>query len=167
MADADAEAASGEGEGEGRGEGTGEAEVVVFDADGLVMGRLATEVAQLLLDGKGVRVVRAERAIISGDRRAIVQRYKDKRDVGTARKGPFHPRTPDRVLKRAVRGMLPHKKPRGREAFKRLRVYMGLPDELAGADARTVEDAQGEDIVSFITLAELSRGLGYEVKVET
>lgn len=137
----------------------------VFDATDLVLGRLATHVAKRLLEGEEVRVVRAERAVISGDRNEVVQRYRDKRDLGTHRKGPFFPRTPDRILKRTVRGMLPYQKPRGREAYGRLKVYMGTPSELEGAEAETVPDATSEGIVSFITLAELSAGLGFEVEV--
>lgn len=138
----------------------------VVDAEGLVLGRLCTHVAKRLLDGEEVAVVHAERAVISGDRNEIVQRYRDKRNLGTQRKGPFFPRTPDRILKRTVRGMLPDQKPRGREALARLRVYMGVPDELAGADAATVPDATSEALVSFITLAELAEALGYEATYE-
>lgn len=142
-------------------------DVTVIDATDLVLGRLASEVASRLLDGETIHIIRAEGAIISGDRREVVQRYRDKRDRGTQRKGPFHPRTPDNVLKRTIRGMVPDQKPRGRQALKRLRVYMGVPDHLAGADAETVEAARRPDIVSSITLAELARGLGYEVKVNS
>lgn len=138
----------------------------VVDADGLVLGRLCTHVAKRLLDGEQISVVRAERAVISGDRNEIVQRYRDKRNLGTQRKGPFFPRTPDRILKRAIRGMVPYQKPRGREALARLRVFMGVPTELAGADAATVPDATSEALVSFITLAELAEALGYEATYE-
>lgn len=162
MADEEAEDAGADAGGDGE-------DLTVIDATDLVLGRLCTDVAKRLLNGETVRIVHAEKAIISGDRREIVARYKEKRELGTSRKGPFRPRTPDRILKRTVRGMLPYQKPRGREAYKRLRVYMGVPDDLAeaAATAETVEDAGGERLVSFITLAELSRGLGYEVKVET
>lgn len=144
----------------------GEAEAAsgptVLDATDLVLGRMATQVAKRLLEGEEVRVVHAERAVISGDRREIIGRYREKRELGTKRKGPFFPRTPDRIFKRTVRGMLPYQKPRGREAYARLRVYMGLPDELAGADAQSLPDASSEGIVSFTTLAEVAAGLGYE-----
>lgn len=142
-------------------------EITVIDADSLVMGRLASEVASRILAGEEIHVINAEKAVLSGDRRDIVQRYKDKRDKGTPRKGPYHPRTPDRILKRSIRGMVPDQKPRGREALERLRVFMGVPEDLADAEAETVEDARRPDIVSYITLAELSEGLGYEVKVDT
>lgn len=140
------------------------AEPAVVDATDLVLGRLAGEVAPRLLDGEEIRVVNAEAAIISGKRRDIVDRYKAKREKGTPRKGPKYPRAPDRILKRTIRGMLPDQQPRGRDALKRLKVYISTPDELAGVDAETIDAAHRPDIVSSVTLGEVSEALGYEVR---
>lgn len=139
------------------------ADPAVVDADGLVLGRLASNVASRVLDGEEIRIINAEKAIISGKRREVIDEYKEKREKGTQRKGPFFPRAPDKILKRTVRGMLPFGKPRGREAFERLRVYISTPDELAGLDHETVEDAQRPDLVSYVTLEEVSQSLGFEV----
>lgn len=47
-------------------------------------------------------------------------------NVNPAR-GPFHHRAPHKIFKRAVRGMLPYKTWRGREALKRVRGFEGVP----------------------------------------
>lgn len=140
------------------------AEPTVIDATGLVLGRLAGQVAPRLLDGEEIRIVNAEEAIVSGKRRRVVDKYKTKRERGTPRTGPKFPRAPDKILKRTVRGMLPDQKPRGRDALKRLKVYISTPDDLAGVDAETVDAAHRPDIVSSVTLGEVSEALGYEVR---
>jgi len=111
-----------------------DATTYVFDADGLIMGRLASASADILLkaaredrDDK-VIIVNAEKAIISGRPRAVLDTYHKKYELNHARKGPFFPRMPDMILKRAVRGMLPYqKKSSGRRALRNLRVEIGCP----------------------------------------
>ena len=96
----------------------------VFDADGLILGRLASASADILLkaardhrDDK-VIIVNAEKAIVSGRPRSVLNTYHAKYELNHARKGPFFPRMPDMILKRAVRGMLPYqKKSSGRRLF--------------------------------------------------
>jgi large subunit ribosomal protein L13Ae len=44
-------------------------------------------------------------------------------------KGHFHERAPSKIFKRAVRGMLPYKTPRGAAAFDSLEVYEGVPEK--------------------------------------
>lgn len=41
--------------------------------------------------------------------------------------GPHHYRAPSKIFWRTVRGMLPHKTPRGEESLGRLRVFEGIP----------------------------------------
>lgn len=43
------------------------------------------------------------------------------------RGGPFHFRAPSRIFYKAVRGMIPHKTPRGAAALERLKVFEGVP----------------------------------------
>ena len=111
----------------------------VFDADGLILGRLASASAELLLkaarehrDDK-VIIINAEKAIVSGRPRSVLDNYHEKYALNHARKGPFYPRMPDMILKRSVRGMLPYqKKSSGRRALRHLRVEIGCPSHLAG-----------------------------------
>ena len=111
----------------------------MFDAEGMILGRLASATADLLLkaaredrDDK-VIIVNAEKAIVSGSKTSVFNKYQEKYKLNHARKGPFFPRMPDMILKRAVRGMLPYQsKSSGRRALRNLRVEIGCPSHLDG-----------------------------------
>ena len=144
----------------------------VFDADGLILGRLASASADILLkaarehrDDK-VIIVNAEKAIVSGRPRSVLNTYHAKYELNHARKGPFFPRMPDIILKRAVRGMLPYqKKSSGRRALRNLRVEIGCPAHLADdlpeghqhGDLTKIRKAMPE---RFIRLGDISADLG-------
>ena len=132
----------------------------VVDAEGHVLGRLASVVAKRLLKGEVVRVVNAEKAIILGDPKEIVARYRARRRLNHPRKGPHYPRMPDGIVKRTVRGMLPYQEPRGRSALKRLRVYIGVPEDLRDAKMETLDDAIRAESEQFITVGDVARDLG-------
>ncbi len=140
----------------------------VFDASGTVLGRLASTVAKTLLNNEDVVVVNAEEAIITGNKKDILEKYMHRRQrkslVNPRRHGPFYPRRPDRIIKRAVRGMLPYKQEKGRKAYKRLKVYVGTPEEYSGAEKIVVEDATYRklSVPKYMKLGELSRLLGAE-----
>ena len=134
----------------------------IIDASGATLGRLSTNTAKRLLKGEEVAVINTEKAIISGKKFAIKQRYKQKREVGTYRKGPFFPRMPDQIVKRTIRGMIPYQTPHGRTAFKRLKCYMGIPKEFEGKKFETIKEAEKQH-VDFITIEELSKYLGAKV----
>lgn len=98
----------------------------VIDADGLILGRMASIVAKKLLLGDQVEVVNAEKAVIVGKKDDIISNYKAKVKKGHPYSGPFVPRPPHLLIKRTVRGMLP-KNTRGRELLKNLKVHIGNP----------------------------------------
>ena len=144
----------------------------VFDANGLVLGRLASATADILLkaaredrDDK-VIIINAEHAIVTGRPRSVLDTYHAKYKLNHARKGPFYPRMPDMILKRAVRGMLPYqKKSSGRRALRNLRVEIGCPAHLAGdlpeghqnGDVSKIRKGMPE---RFIRLGDISADLG-------
>lgn len=135
---------------------------VLIDATGLIVGRMASAVAKRLLQGEKITIVNAERAVISGKRLSRVKEAKKFLDVGHPGKGPYHPRRPDRILRRTIRGMLPRKKPKGQEAYRRLRVYIGFPEELKGEEPQTISNAQAEKLkCPYITLGELAKEIGW------
>ena len=134
----------------------------VIDATNCVLGRLSTFTAKELLKVETIAIVNAEKAFISGSRDSIVGEYKRKRELGTQRKGPFYPRVPDRILKRTVRGMLPYQKPNGREAYKRLKVYIGVPEEFKDKSAEKIDKLVFKG-TKGISLGELSGYLGFRV----
>lgn len=135
---------------------------IIIDATDATLGRLCTNTAKRLLNGEEVAVVNSEKAIISGKKTSIKDRYKQKREVGTYRKGPFFPRKPDQIVKRTVRGMIPYQTAHGRSAFKRLKCYMGVPKEFEGKKFEKVEGAAKQP-VDFITIKELSKYLGAKI----
>jgi len=137
---------------------------VVIDARGHILGRLSSKIAKRLLNGEKIVVVNAEKAIVTGDKRMVFKKYKEKYDRGSKEKGPYFPRHPEKIFKRTVRGMLPWKSRRGREAYKRLRVFIGVPKQLEGKEFEVVEDALLEKVSKtekYVTIAEISRYLGY------
>ncbi|AKU08778.1 MULTISPECIES: 50S ribosomal protein L13 [Haloferax] len=134
---------------------------VVVDARNCIVGRVASEVAQRALAGETVAVVNAEDAVITGSEQDVMAKYRKRVEVGSDQ-GPYYPKRPDRIFKRAIRGMLPYKKPRGREALSNVRVYVGNPyDE----DGEMLEDTSLDRLsnIKFISLGEVSEKLGANV----
>lgn len=134
---------------------------VVIDATGLILGRMASITAKRLLQGETIVIVNAEKAVISGKRLSRVREAKAFLEVGHPRKGPFHPRRPDQIVRRTIRGMLPRKKPKGQQAYRRLRVFLEVPEEFKGKEAQTIPEANAEKLgCPYITVGELARELG-------
>ena len=133
----------------------------IIDATGLILGRLASNVAKRLLQGENVIVMNAEKAAISGKRLQIVKAAKDFLEVGHPRKGPFHQRRPDRIVRRTIRGMLPRQKPKGKLAYKRLKVHLGVPVEFVDKKVQTIIEASANKLKSpYITVGELAKEVG-------
>ena len=140
---------------------------IIIDAKGLILGRMASIIAKRLLQGESIIVLNAEKAAISGKRLQIVKEAKTFLEVGHPRKGPYHPRRPDRIVRRTIRGMLPRKKPKGKQAYKRLKVYLGAPKEFDGKEIQTILDASAEKLKSpYITVGELAKEIGWSPEVE-
>ncbi len=137
--------------------------MAVINADGLVLGRLCTHVAKRLRNGEELVVVNAERAVVSGNRAQLLEFYSHRRHRASSQykmKGPHYPRTPDRILKRSVRGMIEYKKPSGRAAFMRLKVYIGVPKEYASAQMESLDIAKKPNLAKFVYLGDISKELG-------
>ena len=136
--------------------------LTIIDADGLILGRMASKIAKQLLNGEKVIIVNAEKAIISGKKKSKVAEAKEFLEVGAPRRGPFHYRRPDRIMRKTVRGMLPFRQPKGKTAFKRLKVFMGVPEELKDKQMVTLKEAQSSKLQGpYFTLAELAKEIGW------
>jgi large subunit ribosomal protein L13 len=134
----------------------------IIDADGLILGRMASIIAKRLLKGEKIAVVNAEKAVISGKKKSKIREAKEFLDVGHPGKGPMHYRRPDRILRRTVRGMLPYKQPKGKQAYKRLMVFIGVPDELKNREMETIEEAQAKKLTCpYFSLGELAKEIGW------
>ncbi len=136
--------------------------VEVIDASGLIIGRLASHVAKKLLADKEVQVeiIHAEKAIVSGYKTMVINDFIARRKLNHPRKGPHYPRMPDRILKRAIRGMIPYQTSRGRDAYSRLKVHIGVPRDLEGKKTKIVDGAINKGIAHFVELDEVCKVLG-------
>ena len=107
----------------------------VIDGKNAVLGRLASYVAKEALKGEQIAILNCEEIIITGNKKFIKESFEIKRGrFGSSQKGPKHSKTSEKIVKRAIRGMLPdHRKGRGKEAFKRIKCYNGVPKEFQEA----------------------------------
>ncbi|MCL5122820.1 MAG: 50S ribosomal protein L13 [Candidatus Marsarchaeota archaeon] len=141
-------------------------EYLVIDADRKVVGRVASVTAKSLLQGKKVAVINAEKAVISGSKNDIVKRYTTRvnlKEKANPEHSAYWPRRPDMLVKRIIRGMIPYRKPHGKDAYRRLLVFVGVPKAFEGAkiEELKVKDVRGM-FVNTMTVKELSELLGYK-----
>lgn len=129
-----------------------------------MVGRAASLIAQRLLAGESIVVLNAEKSVVTGSRRTVLEHYRAARARGSKRTGPHFPRYPDRIFRRTVRGMLPHLKTRGKTAFARLTVHIGVPPPYSGVRGESLEPARARPSVRPpLSLAEITRLLGARV----
>jgi large subunit ribosomal protein L13 len=113
----------------------------VVDADGLVLGRLSSEVARILRGkhrpyfaphvdtGDHVIVVNADKVVLTSNKAADKLAYRHSGYPGGLSSTTYAElldRTPDEMIRRSIRGMLP-KNTLGRQMLGKLNVYAG-PD---------------------------------------
>ena len=137
-------------------------ETTIIDASGLILGRMASIVAKRLLSGEKIIIVNAEKAVISGKRKIIIEEARKFLEIGHPGKGPYHPRRPDQIVRRTIRGMLPRKKPKGQRALKRLRVYIGVPEDLKDKKTETIPEVDASKLrCSYISVSDLAKEIGW------
>ncbi len=139
--------------------------MAVIDATGHVVGRLASVVAKRLLKGEDIVVVNAEKAIITGRRKVVFDEYYTRHHRGSTTSrmrgiGPRYPRRPDMILRRTISRMMPYQQARGREALKRLRVYIDVPEDFKSKTLEVIADAKRAPQGPVISLGEVSKLLG-------
>jgi large subunit ribosomal protein L13 len=140
---------------------------IVVDASNCIAGRLCSYVSKLLLQGNRVAIINSERAMLSGNRYKTIEDYKKQLEVGSVTNpihGPYHPRRPDRILTKMVRGMVPRRKPSGIAAFKRLRVYIGIPTDFQSSkEIKIFDDAKITKPESYyITIGDIAKQIGWK-----
>ncbi len=105
---------------------------IVIDANQGILGRVASYAAKQALLGKKVIIVNCSYALLSGNKRMIINEYNRARTRGgSSLKGPFFPKHPERIFKRTIRGMLNYQQSQGLGAFKRVICYPDIPAEFA------------------------------------
>ncbi|MGM5480047.1 MAG: 50S ribosomal protein L13 [Nanobdellota archaeon] len=131
--------------------------MIVINAENMIVGRIATFAAKQALLGKEVRVVNAEKAVISGRKAKTIADVSEKNERGIPSKGPFLQKMPDRFLRKTIRGMLPYKQDKGAQAYKRVLCYSGMPEEFKDVAPVRIEGASVEKLPSihYITVGDV------------
>jgi large subunit ribosomal protein L13 len=126
---------------------------------------MGSEVAKAALLGKEVKIVNCEKIFMTGNRDNLFANFERKRKLGTWAKGPFYPRMPDRLVKRLIRGMLPIKTARGREALKRIMCYVSVPSEFKNEKLETIKHADVSRLSTnkYTSIEEISRHIGAKI----
>jgi large subunit ribosomal protein L13 len=142
-------------------------EPIVIDGTGHLLGRTASIVAKKLILGERVVIVNGDRLVISGDPDYQVETFAAKLEIKTIhspRNTPHHFRRPDMYVRRSVRGMLPHEKPKGRNALRLLTVYIGIPTEYAGKQPLSLPEAAASKLrTKSMTVGELLQHFGWKM----
>jgi large subunit ribosomal protein L13 len=146
---------------------TKKAPVTLVNAEGLIVGRMCSKVAKRLLNGEEVIILNAEKAVFSGKKKSKLLEAHIFLEVGAPMRGPFHYRRPDRFLRKVVRGMVPFKQPKGKNAYKRLKVFMGIPLELKDKEMITFTEASSANLKGpHFTLGEMVKEIGWNDRMK-
>lgn len=128
-----------------------------FDANGVVLGRVGSIACKELLKGKEVVIINAEKSIITGNTQEVIGTVSEWRKLGgIGLKGPKVSRNPDRLMKRMIRGMLPWDRTKGRQAFDRLKCYVGN-GPLTSEELKKVEKVAVKKPLKYVTLMEVAK----------
>jgi len=131
-----------------------------IDATNLIMGRIATVAAKKALLGETVNIVNCDKAVITGNKKTTLAEFKRKREMGIPAKGPFIHRSSDKIMKRAIRGMIPYKQEKGVKAFKRVRCYVGVPEEIKNLETIKEADVSKVPNLKYLSLGKISKFMG-------
>jgi large subunit ribosomal protein L13 len=132
---------------------------MIIDATNLKLGRVCTVAAKAGLGGEEVTIINCEKAVITGNKKSVLAKYQQRAAMGNPHWGPFQPRMSDRLVRKTIRGMLPYKTPRGRDALKRIMCYVGNPKALEGQTLPEADVSQSSTL-QFISVGEICRLLG-------
>ena len=135
---------------------------MIIDAKDLILGRLSSFVAKKALLGEDIKIINCEEAVISGSEDNILDRYFKKLARGHPRWGPFIYRHEDKFVKRVIRGMIPYRRERGKNAMKRIRCYTGIPQDLQGKKFDTIQEAHVDNMknLKYLKVKDVCKFLG-------
>ena len=139
--------------------------MLIIDGKNCVLGRMSATIAKELIKGETVRIINAEKIIITGSPKATISKYKQRlklHDPAKPEKSRKTPRRPDLFVKKIVRGMIPYKTSNGLAAYRRLMVYMGVPKEFEGKSIKLAESKSITTDYKYITIDELCKNLGWK-----
>ncbi len=141
--------------------------MLLIDGTDLKLGRVGTYIAKKLLEGESVILFNCEKMLISGKKKPIVEKYLNRRSI-VFRPNPEHSpkwsKVPNLLVRRIIRGMLPYDSQRGRDAYKRLKVYIGEPEGIVGTKI-DLNKFDGSNLKYSLSVSELCKNLGYTPRV--
>jgi large subunit ribosomal protein L13 len=137
---------------------------MIIDATDLILGRMATVAAKKALLGEKIIIINSEKAFITGKKKKLIEKAKNAKERGTP-KGPLISKMPDRYVKRAIRGMLPYKKDKGRKALKNIICYIGVPEKIEKEKAETIKEANigKAQTYNYLTVGQICKQLGAKI----
>ncbi len=152
-------------------------EYQLLDAKNKILGRFCSQVAKRALLGERIVVINSKDSIISGNKSNIHNKYLTKLNISTAtnpKRGPFWPRRPDNFMRNVIKKMLPRKKLRGKEALRRVHVYISdIPERFKDRYQKLIPgDVPNADISrlsyynKYITLENLCSRIGWNKIIE-
>lgn len=136
---------------------------MIIDAKDAVLGRLGTYVAKQALLGNKVDVINCEESLVSGRKQATLAEYTRRIDRKAPGKGPFLYRRPDMFVKRTIRGMLPYKRARGRDAFKNIKCHIGVPEALKNEKPVRIDPGSERLGAEYLKVKDICRAIGGKI----
>jgi large subunit ribosomal protein L13 len=142
-----------------------QSEELFIDGEKLVLGRLASYVAKKILNGSHVTVVNAEKIVVKASWSAIQREWQHRFElrsiINPFRYSPKRYVRPDNYFRKVVRGMLPARKAKGKNALSRLKVYIGVPSELSSKKFERIELADVRAVKGYYSLSTISARFGW------
>ena len=138
---------------------------MIIDAKDMVLGRLGSYAAKQHLLGNKVDIINCEESIVSGKRHATLYEYIRRPHRKAPTKAPYFYRRPDMFVKRTIRGMLPFKRARGRDVYKNIKCYIGVPEELKNQKPIMIEKSDSSKLHSadYIKVKEICKAVGGKI----
>ncbi len=137
--------------------------MILVNAENLIVGRVASVCAKKALQKEEVIIVNAEKAVLTGRKKDLLKKYQTRINLhnkGNPNYGPKGVRMPDQIVRAAVIGMLPRRRKTGRDAIKRIKVFIGVPEKFEKAEVTDLSSFKVEETKTFMHIGELSKLLG-------
>lgn len=137
-----------------------------IDATNLILGRMAAVAAKKALLGEEIKIFNCSNAVVTGRKNFLVKDYARRNAQGTHTTGPYLPKTPFKFVKRTVRGMLPFKNTRGKEAYKRILCFNNVPAEFKELKLETIKEANIDNSLMsrYMTVKQICLSIGGKVE---
>ena len=136
---------------------------MIIDGTNLILGRASAFIAKQALMGEQVNLVNCEKMVITGTKKNVIAKYKRKKIMGVPSKGPYQPRRPDMFVKKVIRGMLPYKQFKGRQALQKVKCHIGSPEDIKG-ESKSIKKAEVDKVpnLKYICIEIVCKELGWQ-----